>query len=103
MFNLYRDVSDIDLFSSGVSEEPVKGGIFGPTFACLIANQFRKLKRCDRFWYETGDEGINFTKEQLVDIRKMTLSALMCRNFDIWEMSVQRYMYSKDICTVQGG
>jgi len=88
--DVYTDVSDIDLFSGGISEEPVKGGIVGPTFACLIANQFRKLKRCDRFWYETGDEGIRFTKEQLAEIRKITLSALVCRNCDIGEMSVQR-------------
>ena len=90
MFQSYRNVSDIDVFSGGVSEIPVEGGIVGPTFACLIANQFRKLKRCDRFWYETDDEGIKFSEKQLAEIRNLSLSALVCRNCDVGGMSVQR-------------
>ena len=51
-------MDDIDLYSGALNEEPVEGGSVGPTYACLIAKQFRALKYGDRFWYErTTSEG----------------------------------------------
>ena len=35
-----------------------------------------------RFWYETSDPNIRFTEEQLSEIRKVQLSAVLCRNCD---------------------
>jgi peroxidase len=84
-------VSDIDLFSGGLSESPVDGGIVGPTFACLIANQFKKLKKCDRFWHETNDSDVGFTEGQLQQIRNVTLAAIVCRNCDVGT-PIQKYI-----------
>ncbi|XP_043286751.1 uncharacterized protein [Venturia canescens] len=82
MKRIYASVDDIDLFPGGMSERPLQGGLVGPTFACIIAIQFRQARKCDRFWYETDDPNIRFTEPQLAEIRKNTLSKVICENMD---------------------
>ena len=50
--SLYQNNPEhIDLFVGGLAEDPVVGGIVGPTFACLIAYQFHLIKNGDRRFY----------------------------------------------------
>lgn len=79
---LYATVDDIDLFPGGMSERPLQGGLVGPTFACIIATQFRQLRKCDRHWYESADPVVRFTEQQLAEIRKITLGKIICENMD---------------------
>lgn len=86
---VYENVHDIDLWVGGLSETIVnKRTVLGATFRCLIIDQFAELKRGDRFYYENApmtntSNDIAFTPEQLNEIRKISLSSLICNNYEI--------------------
>ncbi|CAG0883375.1 unnamed protein product [Darwinula stevensoni] len=84
---LYRNVDDIDLYSGGILEVKGNGSLVGPTFACLLADQFIRLKQGDRFFYENGPQHnpYPFTQEQLTEIKKTTFSRILCDNADSLE------------------
>lgn len=79
MRKAYRSVDDIDLFVGGLAERPVVGGIVGPTFSCIIAQQFSNLRKGDRFWYENPGFESSFTPAQLESIRQVAFSQVLCR------------------------
>lgn len=57
---VYESVFDIDLYAGAIAETGVRGGAVGPTFACLISEQFDRLKRGDRFFYtHTNANGLS--------------------------------------------
>lgn len=74
MRKAYGNIEDIDLFVGGIAERPVVGGLVGPTFACIIAQQFSNLRKGDKFWYENSGFESSFTPAQLFSIRQVTLS-----------------------------
>ncbi|XP_076095046.1 salivary peroxidase/catechol oxidase-like [Mytilus galloprovincialis] len=90
--DIYQNVEDIDLFAGAITEKKVHGGLVGPTFACLIGEQFEALKKGDRFWYETPDSAIGFTDDQLHSIKRMKLSKLFCENFGLHQ--IQRRIFN---------
>ena len=67
---IYDTPEDLELFSAGISETPVPGGLLGPTFTCIIGRQFHNLRKGDRFWYENGGWPSSFTLDQLKVLRK---------------------------------
>lgn len=40
---------DVDLYVGSMVEDPVVGGLVGSTLACLIGDQFKRLRDGDRF------------------------------------------------------
>jgi len=80
--SMYSHPEDVDLYSGLLSETKRDGTQTGPTLACIIGLQFRHLRHCDRFWYESGDPRVGFSPQQLKEIRSMTLTSLLCRNMD---------------------
>lgn len=82
LMNVYEHVDDVDLFTGGMAEKPVVGGIVGPTFACIIGQQFLNLRKGDRFWYENGNHPGAFTPQQLQEIRKTSLARVVCDCLD---------------------
>ena len=94
--SIYAHVDDIDLFVGGVMErrDPDAGGLNGPTFTCIIADGFARLKHGDRFFYDSGDDKDNrFTEAQLAEIRKTSLARIYCDNVDgIEEIQPQAFL-----------
>ena len=73
------DVENADLWVVALAEDPVPGSLVGPTTHCLLKKQFQRLRDGDRFWYENPT---TFTAEQLAEIRKTSLSRVMCENLN---------------------
>lgn len=80
--NLYDDVNEVDLFVAGVAERPLPGALLGPTFVCIIGDQFARLRRGDRFFYEEANQLSSFSQAQLNEIRKVSLARVLCDNSD---------------------
>ena len=75
---VYASVNDIDLWIGGLAERHVSGALVGPTYRAILADQFRRLRDGDRFWYEAYLPGSlqNFIEDQ-------TLSRIIRRNTSI--------------------
>ncbi|XP_076043152.1 salivary peroxidase/catechol oxidase-like isoform X2 [Oratosquilla oratoria] len=78
MQEIYRSIDDIDLFVGAIAERPLADSIIGPTFLCIIGDQFTKLRVGDRFYYENGGLESSFTEDQLAEIRKISLARVLC-------------------------
>jgi peroxidase len=75
---LYKNVDDVDLFIGGITENPYPGSLLGPTFTCLIADQFVRLRKGDRFTYDIGGQSHSFTEGNV------TLHCLIIRFFHLY-------------------
>ena len=58
---MYSRIEDVDLFIGAISEKLVPGSTLGPTFQCIVGDQFRRLRLGDRFWYEEPNQVGSFT------------------------------------------
>ncbi|CAG7729964.1 unnamed protein product [Allacma fusca] len=79
---IYESVDDIDLFIGGIFETPLEGALVGPTFVCIIGDQFVRAQKADRFFYSNGGEPHSFNSAQLHEIRGVSMSRILCDNSD---------------------
>nr|CAD7590042.1 unnamed protein product [Timema genevievae] len=77
---LYEHVDDVDLFVGGVLERHTDDSLLGPTLQCIIAEQFHRSRTGDRYFYENRNQPYPFTPDQLDEIKKSSLSRLLCDN-----------------------
>ncbi|KAK6194471.1 hypothetical protein SNE40_000100 [Patella caerulea] len=98
---VYSHVDDVDLFIGGVTESAVYGGVVGPTFACIIAQQFHNLKYGDRFWFENlrpptpylRGNPIGFTIGQITAIRRVSMGRILCDTTDIKRLPRKAFLH----------
>ncbi|XP_022084891.1 peroxidasin homolog isoform X2 [Acanthaster planci] len=87
----YADVRDIDAFVGFVLEKPLPNALVGPTLACIFADQFRRLKFGDRFFYQSLGQ---FTPAQIQEIEKASMARLLCDNVEAVD-EIQPYIFMK--------
>ncbi|XP_048237467.1 peroxidase-like [Haliotis rufescens] len=95
--SIYSSPNDIDLFTAAMSETPVSGGLVGPTLACLLGRQFQALKTGDRFWFEEDNDYVRFTPAQLGEIRKVSLSLVICHGTNTEQLQAQAFIKSSTL------
>ncbi|KAI8796634.1 peroxidase [Biomphalaria glabrata] len=75
---VYDSADDIDLYSGAISEHNIEGGMVGEVYSKILVQHFRHVKFADRFWYENRGGKASFTKKQIREIHKMSLSKVIC-------------------------
>jgi len=83
---LYTNVDDIDLFVGLFSERPANGALVGPTTLCIIGDQFARLKKGDRYFYDLDRQSGSFSSSQLQEIRKASMSRILCDNSGVSQL-----------------
>lgn len=81
---VYSHPDDIDLWIGGIMERSTSDALVGPTFAEIIADQFSRFRRGDRYFFE-HTPAINpgaFTEAQLQQLRLTTMARVICDNSD---------------------
>ncbi|XP_037296938.1 peroxidase [Manduca sexta] len=76
---IYKTPDDVELAVGGGFERLAEGARVGPTFLCILEEQFSRTRRSDRYFFELGDQDGAFTPEQLSSIRRgATMSRIFC-------------------------
>jgi len=96
MREAYESVADIDLFVAGIAEKNVPGGSIGPTFACIIGEQFKRLKNGDRFFFShtSGKDARGLGPVAKTSVAKRTFFDVLCDNTDIESGQRQTFLLS---------
>jgi hypothetical protein len=77
---LYGKVNKLNFYTAVVGEEPSRA-VVGQTSARIIADQFKRSRDGDRWWFENEDNGL-FTKQEAREIKRETsMKVLLERNF----------------------
>nr|XP_018909479.1 PREDICTED: peroxidase-like isoform X1 [Bemisia tabaci] len=82
MRKVYRHWRDVDMYVGGVAECPVGTSMFGKLFTAIIADQFKRWLLGDRHSPTFKDGPGKFTKAQLKQLNKITMSYLLCKYGD---------------------
>ncbi|KAG5666643.1 hypothetical protein PVAND_014659 [Polypedilum vanderplanki] len=78
---VYEDYRDVELSVGALLEAQIDNTtLAGPTLLCIFNIQFLNSKIGDRYWFESGDPEIAFTRPQLAEIRKSSFARIVCDN-----------------------
>lgn len=76
---LYGSLDTLDLWIGGIAEDRLPESLLGATFACIFGLTFQRVRNGDRFYFERP--GV-FQPDQLAEIKKGSLSRVICDNSD---------------------
>lgn len=63
---MYESPDDVDLTVGGSLEAHVPGTLSGPTFLCILTEQFYRTRVGDRFWFENQENGFTLGEKSLI-------------------------------------
>uniref|UniRef100_A0A8C0AXZ6 Thyroid peroxidase n=1 Tax=Buteo japonicus TaxID=224669 RepID=A0A8C0AXZ6_9AVES len=92
IMELYHNPSNIDVWLGGLVEDFLPGARTGPLFACIIGKQMKALRDGDRFWWENDNV---FTEAQKHELKKHSLSRVICDNTGISEVPADAFQLGK--------
>ena len=90
----FTDVDQIDLWTGGLSEKHVTGGLIGETFGKIIGDQFETLRDGDQYYYENVANG-TFDAASLNEIQHTTLSDIIERVTDTEHMQANSFVFTE--------
>jgi len=91
--SVYDTVDDIDLWIGGLAEDHINGGLLGEVFSEIIADQFRRSRDGDRFFYLNDSDLLSMVP----DIGSTTLSDVIRRNSTITNIQDNAFIVSKSV------
>ncbi|XP_060128253.1 thyroid peroxidase [Zootoca vivipara] len=92
IMGLYKHPDKMDLWLAGIVESMLPDARTGPLFACIIGKQMKALRDGDRFWWENDNV---FTEDQRRELRKYSLSSLICDNTGLTEVPLDAFILGK--------
>ncbi|XP_030212959.1 thyroid peroxidase [Gadus morhua] len=92
ILKMYKNPDNIDVWLGGLVEDHLKDSRNGPLFSCLIAKQMKSIRDGDRFWWEAQG---TFTKHQISELSKSSLSRIICDNSKVTEIPLDAFKYGK--------
>ncbi|XP_049833158.1 peroxidase-like protein 3 [Schistocerca gregaria] len=92
MKKVYKHVDDIDPIVGGALENNIPGTLMGPTFLCLMVNQFLLSQKSDRFFYLNRKQEYPFTEGQIKEIKKSSIARLMCDHTGVQKIQKQAFL-----------
>ena len=95
----YGTVDAIDLWTGGLAEDHVAGGVIGSTFGKIIGDQFTALRDGDQYYFENQ----GFDKQTVNEIKNTTLSDLIMRDTDTTAMQSDAFVATERHSGTAGG
>ncbi|MFE6800014.1 peroxidase family protein [Paenibacillus chitinolyticus] len=74
---VYGDINLIDSLIGGLAEDHLADSSLGPLMTNIIVEQFKRLRKGDRFWYENDPA---LSREDVVRLKSTTLADIIRRN-----------------------
>lgn len=62
--SVYNSFEDVDLTVGASLEAHVEGTLAGPTFLCILTEQFYRTRVGDRYFFERGDKDLAFSRSK---------------------------------------